>query len=125
MEQTLDLGGEREECVPGSENRKVVAPGVDDGHFTPELRHGAEDFQLACEELLEHDGELDVFFDVLRPAEADVEVVDVTAQDSPSRKAGSAGGKHFTGCGLVQVVLRGGVAGERNGIARGGQWPRV
>ena len=77
MEHALDLSGECDEGVPCAVDREVVATGVEQRDLAPEVGHGAEELELAGEELLEHDGELDVLLDALRFSEAGTEVVDV------------------------------------------------
>ena len=69
--------------VPRAIHREIVAARINHRHFSPEFGHGAQHFQLAREKLLVHHRKLDVFFNGLRAADADAEIIDVAAQHAP------------------------------------------
>ena len=83
VEQALHLARQRDQGVPGTVHREIVAAGIDDAHLAPELRQGAEHFQLAGEELLVKHRKRHVLFDTVNPAQAHAEVVHVAAQHAP------------------------------------------
>ena len=118
LEQALQLAREPDQRVPSAVHGEIVAAGVQQIHFAPELGKRAQHFHFAGEELLVQHRKLHVLLDAMQPAHANAEAVHVAAQDAPHRPAFRARGQHQRGGAAAAVVGQGGVARQRHGIGR-------
>ena len=118
MEQALHFARQTDQRVPCAVHREIVAARINHRDFAPELGHGAQHFELAREKLLVHHGKLDVFLDGLRAADADAEIVDVAAQDSPGIQPRSSRSERQCRCRFAAVVAGRGVARKRKRLGR-------
>ena len=104
--------------VPRAVHGEIVAAGVEDGDLAPELRHRAQHFQLAGEELLVEHGKLHVLLDGVHAAQAHAEIVHIAAQHAPDGAALRAARERLHGGGGLAVVAGGGVAGQHDAFER-------
>ena len=84
MEEPLDFAGEQNQRIPGAIHGKIIAARIKYGHLPPELRHGAQDLELAGKKLFVKHRDLNVFLNSLHPAQTNGEVIHITTQHTPA-----------------------------------------
>src|SRR6185503_17478088 len=104
----MAFASQRDEGIPGAINSEVVHPGIDNRDFSPEFRHGADDFQFTGEKLLVDHRELDVFFHGLCATKPDVEAVYASPKYAPGVTALRAARQFAGSCRGAVVISRSG-----------------
>ena len=118
MEQALHFARQADERIPGPVYREIVAAGINDADFAPELRQRAQHLQFAGEELLVKHRERNVLLDAVHAAQAQPEVIDIAAEYAPDGAALCAARQCLHRRGRFSVVRRRRVARHHDAIRR-------
>src|SRR5262249_44262239 len=118
MEKALHFARQSDQGIPRAVYREVVAAGIDDADLSPELRQGAQDFQLTGEELFVEHGEWNVFFDGMHAPEPQSKIIPVTAEDAPDRSSLRATSERLNRRGRFAVVGRSRMARQHDAVRR-------